>query len=602
MSKKIFIIFILVCLLLPFLAGSVDRSSCQKRIILTGSELGTESNPVKCDMEAGEVEYLDRLRDESGKPVQYRRIGHAHPDCQGHILDKFELISGGGSVCVEIYMDMYCQGSVENLAVTGFDIIDIHDLPVKYICETAAMTVQDVYGMICDNGFFCEVIERNLLYEEGLKNIKMPGDGVFHSKRNVLAGRENDNTIATSSKAKFIPTGSVPGDIKLKWIPEIEQCTFKEAVKTTEYLNREINNKGGGDTWRIPTLMEIFSIVEESARNHFPAVFAFPADINLTFWTATPVKKEGTVLDYDKENKAYYVLQSKYNINSGTHSLNFSIRNVTGTEEKAVLIPVNSQSGKMYTYIPAKPETVPTPTPTPLPSPKPVPTPTPRLNNQPDMIPGFDDVEDLKKTKQETPTQIKKPTQKFITSPTPAPKTSSSSNIPGFDDTPNIRTTNRSQATICLFPCLQDGTPKMAKSLEKLDKKIGSSLKKLKSWLEKKLVCSLQIEAKKTANPADMAVIDNLYTILSNPNLSENEKFNSIFNALMRPQGIDIIIAVQAGETGNNVDVIKPIILSAIERKIYSVEIFQGRSNEGVVTRYISDSIISIMKKGFKAR
>lgn len=50
--------------------------------------------------------YLDALRDEHGKPMQYERIGNFGAGPDGHIIDGYQLVTSTGKKLV-IYMDMY---------------------------------------------------------------------------------------------------------------------------------------------------------------------------------------------------------------------------------------------------------------------------------------------------------------------------------------------------------------------------------------------------------------------------------------------------------------------------------------------------------------
>jgi hypothetical protein len=55
---------------------------------------------------AAERAYLEGLRDEAGKPVQFKRRGSVGFGPDGNILDLYEVITSSGKR-VELYIDMY---------------------------------------------------------------------------------------------------------------------------------------------------------------------------------------------------------------------------------------------------------------------------------------------------------------------------------------------------------------------------------------------------------------------------------------------------------------------------------------------------------------
>ena len=129
--KKITFILLFICMWI-FIQGEggiVEQTSSapdkkttstKKNTSSSKKDLGSKSNPVKCDKASGEEEYLKRLRDKNGNPVIYKRIGHSGPTPASHYLDKYEIKSKDGKHRIEIYMDMYYQGRQETKAVKGF--------------------------------------------------------------------------------------------------------------------------------------------------------------------------------------------------------------------------------------------------------------------------------------------------------------------------------------------------------------------------------------------------------------------------------------------------------------------------------------------------
>ena len=124
--KQHIICTIIICIIFIFtglvLAAPGKSTASPKTIVLLDHDLGSKLNPVKCDMVDGEEAYLLRLRDEAGKPVIYKRIGHGGPTQARHYFDKYQIKSADGKVTVEIYMDMYCKGHIETTPIKGFTI------------------------------------------------------------------------------------------------------------------------------------------------------------------------------------------------------------------------------------------------------------------------------------------------------------------------------------------------------------------------------------------------------------------------------------------------------------------------------------------------
>ncbi len=85
-------------------------------------ELGTQTNPVRCDDPKGERQYLNRLRcADNNRPV-YSRIGSFGIGPYGNILDGYSVKCEGKDE-VTIFMDMYHEDYVEKEAVPGFTIV-----------------------------------------------------------------------------------------------------------------------------------------------------------------------------------------------------------------------------------------------------------------------------------------------------------------------------------------------------------------------------------------------------------------------------------------------------------------------------------------------
>lgn len=86
--------------------------------------LGSAQNPVRVEMPEGQRAYLSRLRCADGKPPVFERAGNVGPGVYETIVDSYVVDCGAAAPGqVEIQMDMYHPGHIENRAVAGFTII-----------------------------------------------------------------------------------------------------------------------------------------------------------------------------------------------------------------------------------------------------------------------------------------------------------------------------------------------------------------------------------------------------------------------------------------------------------------------------------------------
>ena len=85
--------------------------------------LGSEKNPVRANMPAGERAYLERLRCSDGNAPAFERGGSVGTGPHGTIMDIYELrCLSGQPATSSVYMDMYHADYVENRTVSGFSI------------------------------------------------------------------------------------------------------------------------------------------------------------------------------------------------------------------------------------------------------------------------------------------------------------------------------------------------------------------------------------------------------------------------------------------------------------------------------------------------
>jgi hypothetical protein len=87
-----------------------------------GQPLGSEHNPIRVSMPAGQRAYLARLRCSDGSAPAFARGGSVGEGPYGKIMDVYELkCSTGTPATASVYMDMY-HDHVEDRPVPGFTI------------------------------------------------------------------------------------------------------------------------------------------------------------------------------------------------------------------------------------------------------------------------------------------------------------------------------------------------------------------------------------------------------------------------------------------------------------------------------------------------
>jgi len=102
-------------LLQPWLGAALKEAERHK--------LGTEENPVRADMPAGQRAYLARLRCNDGAPPTWSRVGNLGSGVFGSIVDQYDLrCEGAHPPRTIIVMDMYFKGHVEARPIDGFKI------------------------------------------------------------------------------------------------------------------------------------------------------------------------------------------------------------------------------------------------------------------------------------------------------------------------------------------------------------------------------------------------------------------------------------------------------------------------------------------------
>jgi hypothetical protein len=460
------------------------------------------------------------------------------------------------------------------------------------------LTARNVYNMVIEKGFYCEIVKGSGFHGEGLDETRVPKDGIFREKR-IVIGVEDSGLIRTENQA----VENVNDKILLWWsLGKINKCSYKSAGNDIEKLNNEYKGKDKNKRWRIPTLMEVFSIVKEKTNNHFPNIFKFPAKTDLIFWTSTPVKKEGTVLDYEKQNKAYFVVESKYNGKTGNYSLSFSFKNMEAND--AYLLPV--YSNKVYTY-------------TPIPG-----FDTDSNNAAPiaggkDNIPGFDDDPGNNTRKNPVLTPSNK-TQKEVVSKKSQDnpqKSGDSEKIPGFDDMP-VSHKNSSQKAhspitvkkyqpkkikISLIPYFDKAIYGSTKEQELNDINYDIEqlvLNELKEKVRAELYRDLEIDNKRTDGQVNASLLEEFYQIISTtPGKPKEVKVGRIISDIMGPNNIDILVSVShgVGWPGERLEYLGIFIISLVDNTQSNDKFPNTKNGHDRLKEYVRKEIEKVLYK-----
>lgn len=107
-----------------FSMGGLTGSKLEKAIKeAESSPLGSDKNPVRVNMPAGQQRYLSRLRCGNGQPPEFERGGSTGVGPFGSIVDVYEVDCGKAAPGkVAVYLDMYHAKHKEDRPVPGFTI------------------------------------------------------------------------------------------------------------------------------------------------------------------------------------------------------------------------------------------------------------------------------------------------------------------------------------------------------------------------------------------------------------------------------------------------------------------------------------------------
>jgi len=107
------------------LGGRISGAALDAKIAAAAkAPLGSQGNPVRVNMPAGEHAYLRRLRCGDGAAPSFQRQGSFGPGPFGSILDGYSVICAGAEPrSSTVFMDMYHPEHVEMAAPPGFTIV-----------------------------------------------------------------------------------------------------------------------------------------------------------------------------------------------------------------------------------------------------------------------------------------------------------------------------------------------------------------------------------------------------------------------------------------------------------------------------------------------
>jgi hypothetical protein len=222
-------------------------------------------------------------------------------------------------------------------------------LPIEPPKETS-ISVAQIYKMIMDHGFYCdpnpghlEVLLR-LVVENGIRaciaNLVNPCP--FECKRTIRVPNRSGGITNTVSQHRTVKADIIP----LYWAGDkIQKLTYREAIEKIKGLRQA--KSGGYSDWRIPTIKELFSIVEHALHHNF-----FKLDLKtdirgnyipetMILWTSTPVedKNKKEYIDICNSRTAYFIIKKE--VKFGKHSLKFHLT-CANDENKLYVLPVSS--------------------------------------------------------------------------------------------------------------------------------------------------------------------------------------------------------------------------------------------------------------------
>lgn len=104
--------------------GRAKGADLHARIAKASSQpLGSQANPVRVNMPAGQHAYLRRLRCADGSAPGFERVGSFGPGVFGSIIDGYKVACAGGDPKPGVLsMDMYHPDHDETAAPPGYTL------------------------------------------------------------------------------------------------------------------------------------------------------------------------------------------------------------------------------------------------------------------------------------------------------------------------------------------------------------------------------------------------------------------------------------------------------------------------------------------------
>jgi hypothetical protein len=560
-------------------ASGPNKNTAVKKLKLLDNDLGSKLNPVKCQSVTGEIDYLERLRDRDGKPVIYERIGHAGPTCDGHYYDKFLVKSRDGKVCVEIYLDMYCNGYTEANPIKEFQIgtrvTSLQTSPGKKSVPPAKKpspskkTVPD------------KAHKSSSKHSKGIANSQSQGTSKNKSTRKEPGNKSKTQPVqdkipgfddvpdpplpkkektspkitAPPQKTKPTTTSTAPKSTQGDIIPGFDDVPSGSTVlkKGTAALNQTFLS-------RTPILDP--SPVQPAKKND---IHRFAAMINQSVNDSFKTLEKGLSINLLVNQDSHTIhdknqdLKELYHICAGSKDPQEKIEEITQKilDPQAVdliitgTVQFEEQTGKYLV--------------------------TPIVISKPDnklfMSKVFDYKPKIKQAKMEK--DFKKEILDMIKTEFPrvfslqaaAPEKGGAKNKSQSSPPQDIY--------VSIIPFFDPGNLKVAKK------------KSLSELLEEVVIKEVEVVRNSNSqlgvNVSNHTIHDEedsvkeLNSILSELNLKDSDKADKIINDLMTPNGIDYIFTViYSKDTRNNIIIVRPHVISKKERKIFSMNlIFQ---------------------------
>lgn len=295
------------------MAGNESNKNTQpskpavKKIILADKYLGSKTNPVKCDRDKGEIEYLEKLKDKNGKPVVYERTGH-HRSTTGTILDQYEIKSEDGKVCAVIYMDMYCAGHSETKPIKGFQIASGGD-PKKTVATPAKATSGQKLqpSSVNTKPTSTQTPPQKPLNETGITEEPIPGfddppispGKVSNSNNSVSPGIPDTSGSNTSQEDKIPGFDDVPGTGKPSASPTNQKSLGQPGKTYISLVPIQDKNEPPKTNSSVPEIPELITKVLTGVFNGLIKKSNAPFTIN---------QKGHTIHDKPKRTSVFFTL------------------------------------------------------------------------------------------------------------------------------------------------------------------------------------------------------------------------------------------------------------------------------------------------------